>query len=176
MSLNFAMGSLYINALIFSLFCFVNVKGDVIQPTLSFCGHLLILGGVDGEEENPALEDGGDSGNESPRKMDESQVPYDMRHLPTEYMLVQHFIESFRLTPKSREDGYWSGAIHIGLPCDPSKKSTLGYLLKGLPNPDLGVLPRDEIIKELRSDNVKDCKQRRDVDFPCLEKETQHQF
>ena len=42
-------------------------------------------------------------------------------------------------------------------------------MLRGLPTPKLGPLPRDAIIEELRADDSKVSKQRRDIDFPSLE-------
>ena len=105
-------------------------------------------------------------------------VPYDMKHLPIQdYVLLQHFVEAFVLDPKARDNGMFSGrAVFEGFPCDPSKPTSCAYVVRKLPTPDLGQLPREEIMHELRADVVAERKQRRDVDFPCQEKESQSIF
>lgn len=93
-----------------------------------------------------------------------------MEHLPKEFELIKVFINAVLLDPKAWKDKFYcAGAIQECLPSDPTKQSTCGYMLRGLPTPKLGPLPRDAIIEELRADDSKVSKQRRDIDFPSLE-------
>ena len=101
------------------------------------------------------------------------KVPDDMAHLPYEdFKLIRTFIECFVLQGKDGkhpDESFFRGAVQQGLPSNPSKGSTGCYFLPHLPTPELGNLPRSDIIRELLSDVNKDSKQRRDIDFPCLE-------
>eukprot|EP00435_Cladocopium_sp_Y103_P055094 s474_g18.t1 len=99
-----------------------------------------------------------------------NMVPKVMEHLPAQYQLIGSFIEAVLLDPNAwKEKFYYAGAVQECAPSNPKKQSTCGYILRGLPTPNLGPLPRDAMIDELRADDTKESKQRRDIDFPCLE-------
>ena len=74
---------------------------------------------------------------------------------------MQDIVE--QITSQDEEKQLVIGAIHRGVPGDPSKPSTGAYFLQNLPCPDLGPLPREDILDELRGNPVKTRKQRRDV-------------
>ena len=90
--------------------------------------------------------------------------PASMHHLDAKLkVLLTDVSEVFMSMPPETET-YTIGAIHQGLPSDPSKPTTCAYFLQKLTQtPDLGDLPRDDIHAELLSkDNMKESKQRRD--------------
>lgn len=93
-----------------------------------------------------------------------------MEHLPTEFELISSFIDAVMLDPTAWKDKFYrTGAIQECIPSNPKQQSTCGYMLRGLATPHLGPLPRDAMIDELRGDDTRDSKQRRDIDFPVLE-------
>lgn len=98
-------------------------------------------------------------------------LPESMVHLCSDQMnlLIEVSTKYAAAVKTMKESGddelppFFLGAINQGVPTDPSKPTTCGYLTVDLPSPDLGDLPRDEIIKELESDQCKTIKQRRDL-------------
>ena len=74
------------------------------------------------------------------------------------------FAEVRRDTPEGEEVTFYYGSVNDGLPSDPSKQTTVAYFVSSLPLPELGALPRDDIVEELKSDKAKDVKQRRDME------------
>lgn len=98
-------------------------------------------------------------------------VPDDMKHLPLNFYMVERFVQAFALKFHA-DDHFATGSVFDGLPANPTKPTTFGYVVRNLPISDIGVLPREEIIQELLEDQVKDAKQRRDIGFPRPEQES----
>ena len=107
-----------------------------------------------------ALGDG--SGDEN----EKSELNEIFKHVPIEqHMLLKEIMMDIekKVTQQHTENGYMVGAVLEGLPENPAKATTCAYIVRGLPDPDLGDIPRDEIYQELNGNPVKLARQRRDI-------------
>ena len=98
-----------------------------------------------------------------------------MQHLDlTQFRLLNEMLKEGREdTEKGWSEGFVFGAVHDGVPTDPTQPSCCAYARSGLPQPNLGSFPRKEIVDELNQDANKEVKQRRDLSFPVAETVTQ---
>ncbi len=125
----------------------------------------------------PGQGDSGDDADAEPTKPIQSQAaeaqegqPESMRHLCVDQLILimeistayAKFVEQHG-TDRDDLPPFMLGAVSQGVPTDPSKPTTCGSFVPNLPYPNLGVLPRQEIIKELEADSAKNVKQRRDL-------------
>ena len=97
---------------------------------------------------------------------DRDSVPVYLKHLPTdEHTLVRQIAEHIGNKPEIMKHGMSLGGVHTGFPSDPSKPTTVCYVVQNLRSDklNLGALPRADIIEELVANPLKTCKQRRDV-------------
>ena len=109
------------------------------------------------------------------------KIPKSMQHLDlSEFRLLNEMLkEGCDDSEKGWSEGFVFGAVHDGIPTDPTQPSCCAYARSGLPQPCLGSLPRNEIFDELNQDANKEVKQRRDLSFPVAETVTQrnlHKF
>lgn len=93
-----------------------------------------------------------------------SELDEIFKHLPIDqHMLLKEIKMDISKIGKDTETGYMIGAVLEGLPENPAKATTCAYIVRHLPDPDLGDIPRDEIYQELKDNPVKLARQRRDV-------------
>jgi len=122
----------------------------------------LVISGLGNSEEEPgAVED--------EPKATAPVVLASMEHLPEDQLnllrqISAAFAEVRRETPEGEDVAFSYGCVNDGLPSDPSKHTTAAYFASSIPLPELGALPRTEIVEELQSDRAKDVKQRRDME------------
>eukprot|EP00435_Cladocopium_sp_Y103_P006169 s2951_g2.t1 len=126
------------------------------------------LNAVQREEEGNSEEEP-EAGAVADKPKDAAPVLASMEHLPEDQLnllrqISAAFAEVRSGTPEGEDVTFYFGCVNEGLPSDPSKHTTAAYFASSIPLPELGALPRDEIVEELQSDKAKDVKQRRDLE------------
>lgn len=136
-----------------------------VASVLGLAKSCLIVGHQwlgNSEEEPGAVED-------EPKATAPVALLASMEHLPEDQLNLLRqistvFAEVRRETPEGEDMTFYYGGVNDGLPSDPSKHTTAAYFASSIPLPELGALPRAEIVEELQSDRAKDVKQRRDME------------
>lgn len=95
-----------------------------------------------------------------------------MAHLDlSKYRLLNDTLREM-MSESKKSHAYRNGQLHFSLgaicegpPVDANQPSSCAYFMSGLPTPELGTIPRNEMVEELKNDDQKEIKQRRDFGF-----------